>query len=100
MKKSSLVLISILVICSANIAWCSSDSGYEALSFRCGTDIVKPGDKSFQVLQRCGEPNVKERLTGTSDFQAYRWVYGPDAGVYYVLTFWADVLKKIEFYRR
>lgn len=73
-----------------------------AYAFRCGTKIVEPGDKTFEVLQKCGEPVLKEvvgyRLNKTKDieFEIKEWVYGPRGGSYYFLTFHGTTLINVE----
>ncbi|MEM7427375.1 MAG: DUF2845 domain-containing protein [Pseudomonadota bacterium] len=31
-------------------------------SLRCGDRLIKVGDTKYKVLQRCGQPNYRERL--------------------------------------
>jgi hypothetical protein len=68
-------------------------------SLRCGTRLVQVGDPCVKVLNLCAEPNVKTRESGTSELKIEKWVYGPIGGYQYTLTFWDDVLKKIEGWR-
>lgn len=36
-----------------------------AQAFRCGTDLVHPGDRPHDVVLKCGEPDFRERHAGT-----------------------------------
>jgi hypothetical protein len=60
--------------------------------FRCGTYLVSKMDQSFQVLQKCGEPQSKENISGADGPVMEKWVYGPSEGYYTILTFRDDVL--------
>ena len=74
-------------------------------SMRCSNGIINEGNTSFEVLQKCGEPNRKEIIpqqidsTGNS-FQnsatVEHWVYGPSNGAYRLLKFIDGILVKIE----
>lgn|GEM_PF-3618640 len=33
-----------------------------AFAFRCGVHLVKTGDKTFEIIQRCGDPVSKETV--------------------------------------
>jgi hypothetical protein len=63
---------------------------------------VKIGDKTFEVTQRCGEPISKETVgytlteRGTRELEIKEWIYGPQNGVYYYLTFHGTTLVQIE----
>lgn len=73
-----------------------------ALAFRCGTELVEIGDKTFEVTQRCGEPVAKETVgytlnrQGNRELEIKEWIYGPKDGYYYYLTFHGTSLVKIE----
>ena len=76
-----------------------------AESFRCGSDIIRPGYDSYTVLRRCGEPVHKEvlgyKLAGDRSREAKieRWIYGPDSGYYTYLRIEGGVVKTVQFVR-
>ncbi len=37
-------------------------TGVMASTFRCGSQLVSLGDRSFQVLKKCGEPVARETV--------------------------------------
>ena len=45
-----------------------------ARSIRCGTQLVRVGDPTIQLLQRCGEPDLKE-LLNTDGLIVQKWTY-------------------------
>lgn len=75
----------------------------QAATFRCGSKLVSLGDRTFQVLQKCGEPSYREALGyELSDYPYYRreapiseWVYGPRNGFIYFLRFEGNRLAQI-----
>lgn len=74
----------------------------QADSLRCGSQLVGVGDRSFEVLQKCGEPTFRD-LVGYSlspnerqEFKVEEWVYGPDSGMLTILTFEGNRLRTIE----
>ena len=77
-----------------------------AWALRCGNDLVSIGDHSFQVIEKCGEPIVKEFVGYTlqknlrREFVIEKWVYGPKAGYYDVLIFVGGVLKEMSSVKR
>ncbi|MBN1842922.1 MAG: DUF2845 domain-containing protein [Deltaproteobacteria bacterium] len=75
----------------------------DVFAFRCGVHLVKTGDKTFEVIQRCGDPVSKETvgytLTTTGkrrELEIKEWIYGPTNGYYYYLTFHGTTLVNIE----
>ncbi len=71
--------------------------------WNCGNLTVKKRVHSFKVLEHCGEPVSKENIghNGAHNSGATReeWVYGPDAGYYYVVYITAGVVEKVESFR-
>jgi hypothetical protein len=73
-----------------------------AFAFKCGTNLVKTGDKTFEVIKKCGEPISKEvvgyRLTKDKnvEFEIKEWVYEHKGGRHYFLTFHGTTLVNIE----
>lgn len=86
------VLLLLMALLWANQSW----------AFRCKNNLIKEGDFSFEVLERCGEPVIKEVLGYTvsskhnREFVIERWVYRPQGSYYQILTFVAGVLENIE----
>ncbi len=74
-------------------------------TWRCGQSLISTGDRSFEVIQRCGTPAIRDVVGYTTDdngnrqMQIEEWVYGPESGAYHILTFIGNQLKTIEFRR-
>lgn len=93
----------------SNIALCILLSmlsvGAMASTFRCGTQLVSLGDRSFQVLRKCGEPVVREAVGYTvgeynrQELPIEEWVYGPRNGMLYFLRFIGGRLVSIDSQR-
>lgn len=73
-----------------------------AETMRCGSGLVSLGDRTFEVLQKCGEP-VHRDLVGYTlgsydrrEFTVEEWVYGPNNGMLSILTFEGNRLVRIE----
>lgn len=72
-------------------------------SWRCGQNLINVGDSSFEVLARCGKPDLREQVgyiiddAGHREIALQEWVYGSTNGAYCVLTFAGTILKDIEF---
>ena len=45
-----------------------------ARSMRCGNQLVQVGDPTIELLQRCGEPDLKE-LLNTDGLIVEKWTY-------------------------
>ena len=71
-------------------------------AMRCGGNLVQEGDYKFEVLDKCGEPDLKELVgyvvnrRGDREMKIELWIYGPRRGLYYVLHFEGATLKRIE----
>lgn len=74
----------------------------EAESMRCGSRLVSLGDRTFEVLSKCGEPRYRDPVgysLGGNERREYsieEWVYGPNNGMLSILTFEGNRLKRIE----
>lgn len=72
-----------------------------ASTFRCGSNLVSLGDRSFTVLRLCGEPVARDALGYTvsgynrQELPIEEWVYGPKGGMYHYLRFVGGELVKI-----
>ena len=63
---TSLAALTGLVLLMAVPSW--------ARSIRCGNQLVRVGDPTIQLLQRCGEPDLKE-LLNTDGLIVQKWTY-------------------------
>ena len=63
---TSLAALTGLVLLMAVPSW--------ARSIRCGNQLVRVGDPTIQLLQRCGEPDLKE-LLNTDGLIVEKWTY-------------------------
>lgn len=74
-------------------------------SMRCGTQLVTKGDRAYQVLRKCGEPDYREVVGYTSGYYHRHemliedWIYGPKHGAFRILHFEGNRLKHIEMRR-
>lgn len=70
-------------------------------TLRCGSQLVSVGDRSGEVLQKCGEPvsrdllGYKKSANRREEFQVEEWTYGPNSGMYQYLRFEGNRLKAI-----
>lgn len=46
-------------------------------SLRCGPHLVRVGDLKPDVLAKCGEPEIKEVVSGADERRVEQWVYRP-----------------------
>ena len=65
-------------------------------AWRCGNLLVRPGVQKAAVLLYCGEPAYREDLGQRGGEKAERLIYGPEWGMYYLLTFEGGALSKID----
>jgi hypothetical protein len=63
---TSLLAVIIIIVLMA--------SAGRAGSMRCGTEIVRVGDPTIEVIQKCGEPDLKE-LIKTNGLIVEKWTY-------------------------
>lgn len=91
MQRIICTTITLLLFIMVHNAY-SAGTGEIESDFRCGTYLVSKMDQSFQVLQKCGEPQSKENISGADGPVMEKWVYGPSEGYYTILTFRDDVL--------
>jgi len=70
-------------------------------TLRCGSQLVSVGDRSSEVLQKCGEPvsrdllGYKKSANRREEFQVEEWTYGPNGGMYQYLRFEGNRLREI-----
>ncbi len=68
-----------------------------ASSMRCGQNVIQQGATKLEVLKHCGEPDMKDQISGYEDINTEIWYYDRDpTGFLYILTFRASRLVKIE----
>ncbi|UZE11137.1 DUF2845 domain-containing protein [Pseudomonas sp. B21-053] len=70
-------------------------------TLRCGSQLISVGDRSSEVLQKCGQPVSRDALgykrsaNRREEFQVEEWTYGPNNGMYQYLRFEGNRLKEI-----
>jgi hypothetical protein len=70
-------------------------------TLRCGSQLISVGDRSSEVLQKCGEPvsrdvlGYKRSANRREEFQVEEWTYGPNSGMYQFLRFEGNRLTQI-----
>jgi hypothetical protein len=95
----------ILLICTAIIFLAIGICGASG-SMRCGNSYVKAGDRTFQVQERCGAPKSKQTVGYTIDDNKKRellieeWVYGPEGGYYFTITFIGGQVSQVSSQRQ
>lgn len=88
------------VLISLTLALAASQAS-AADTLRCGSQLVSVGDRSSEVLQKCGEPvsrdllGYKRSANRREEFQVEEWTYGPNGGMYQYLRFEGNRLKQI-----
>lgn len=82
-----------LTLAASNVA--ASDT------LRCGSQLISLGDRTSEVLQKCGEPvsrdvlGYKRSANRREEFQVEEWTYGPNNGMYQYLRFEGNRLRQI-----
>jgi len=70
-------------------------------TLRCGSQLISVGDRSSEVLQKCGQPVARDGLgykrsaNRREEFQVEEWTYGPNGGMYQYLRFEGNRLVQI-----
>ena len=84
------IMVSVAIFVPA-VADCSS-----ARTIRCGTEIVSVGDPTIELLQKCGEPDLKE-LIKTNGFIIEKWTYNCGSVRFMkILTLKGGIVQRIE----
>ena len=84
----SLAALTSIVLLVAAPSW--------ARSIRCGNELVRVGDPTIKLLQRCGEPDLKE-LLNTDGPIVERWTYNCGSLRFMrIITLRGGVIRKIE----
>ncbi|WP_252272822.1 DUF2845 domain-containing protein [Pseudomonas subflava] len=89
---NKLLLASLLVVVASNA---------QAATLRCENGIADRGDRTSEVLRKCGTP-VSQSVTGyvldnngNHKFVKEEWVYGPRSGMIYFLQFEGERLVRV-----
>ncbi|WP_223463668.1 MULTISPECIES: DUF2845 domain-containing protein [unclassified Pseudomonas] len=88
------LLAGLVLALSASQAWAAD-------TLRCGSQLISVGDRSSEVLHKCGEPvsrdllGYKRSADRREEFQVEEWTYGPNGGMYQYLRFEGNRLKQI-----
>ncbi|MDX5370902.1 MAG: DUF2845 domain-containing protein [Pseudomonadaceae bacterium] len=93
MQGRLLVIASLLLACATHV---------HASSLRCPKGIASTGDRSVEVLNKCGEP-VSKTVVGyvvsqrlNVEVPQEEWVYAPEGGMQYFLLIEGGVLTRID----
>ncbi|MCK1793264.1 DUF2845 domain-containing protein [Pseudomonas violetae] len=74
---------------------------WAADTLRCGSQLISVGDRSGEVLQKCGQPVARDALgykrsaNRREEYQVEEWTYGPNGGMYQFLRFEGNRLVQI-----
>jgi hypothetical protein len=69
-----------------------------ASTLRCGTHVIRTGDTKLEVLEKCGEPKLKEVVSGADERLVEQWFYRESSRQFTnILTFQGTELIRIEF---
>lgn len=65
-------------------------------TIRCGTEIVRVGDPTIELIQKCGEPDLRE-LIKTDGFIIEKWTYNCGSVRFMkILTLKGGIVQRIE----
>lgn len=93
MKLGSAILISTVAIMGLTLLMAVPTL---AQTMRCGTEIVRVGDPTIELLQKCGEPDLKELLK-TNGFILEKWTYNCGSARFMkILTLKGGVIQRVE----
>ncbi|WP_130908592.1 MULTISPECIES: DUF2845 domain-containing protein [unclassified Pseudomonas] len=87
-------LLALALTAAASQAWAAD-------TLRCGSQLISVGDRSSEVLQKCGDPvsrdllGYKRSANRREEFQVEEWTYGPNGGMYQYLRFEGNRLVQI-----
>jgi hypothetical protein len=79
----------------------TANQALAADTLRCGSQLISVGDRSSEVLHKCGEPvsrdllGYKRSADRREEFQVEEWTYGPNGGMYQYLRFEGNRLVQI-----
>jgi hypothetical protein len=78
-----------------------ASQAFAADTLRCGSQLISVGDRSSEVLHKCGEPvsrdllGYKKSANRREEFPLEEWTYGPNGGMYQYLRFEGNRLVQI-----
>jgi len=88
LRLMSLAAVTSIILLVAAPSW--------ARSIRCGNELVRVGDPTIELLQRCGEPDLKE-LLNTDGLIVEKWTYNCGSLRFMrIITLKGGVVEKIE----
>jgi hypothetical protein len=95
-------LLGLAVVLTAAVTGATAGSLSPSIGsgFRCGNLLMSEGVDKLQVLSSCGQPVATEKSYIDQYGEVEKLVYGPDAGYYHVLYFFAGKLIGIEEIRQ
>jgi hypothetical protein len=70
-------------------------------TLRCGSQLISVGDRSSEVLHKCGQPTARDDLgykrsvNRREEYPVEEWTYGPNSGMYQYLRFEGNRLVQI-----
>lgn len=71
--------------------------GADLPSMRCGDLLVLPGENKLEVLSRCGEPHLRERISGSDAASEEVWIYDwPERNAQKLLRFEGVTLVNVQ----
>ncbi len=74
----------------------------QAETLRCGSQLISTGDRTFEVERKCGTPVQRDLIGHTlgpyarQELVIEEWLYGPNNGMFSILTFQGNRLVRIE----
>ncbi len=78
------------------LACCAVSAVANESSYQCSNGIVQPGDATYTVKEKCGEPNSVEAISGGgADLVEQNWYYGGGTRLPYVLRIKGGELTQI-----
>ena len=84
------------IVITPTVASAGSRNPSLGSGFRCGNLLMDEGVDKLQVLANCGDPVASEKTWIDKYGEVEKLVYGPDAGYYNILYFFAGKLIQIE----
>jgi hypothetical protein len=91
---------SLLLAGNLNYAYAGNYSPSIGSGFRCGNLLMSEGLDKLQVLASCGQPKASEKSYIDQYGEVEKLVYGPQAGYFYILYFFAGKLIGVEEVRQ
>lgn len=93
MKRKAVKLLGLTVLASLYVLLAAPTW---ARSMRCGSELVRVGDPTIELLQRCGEPDLRELLK-TDGLILEKWTYNCGSLRFMrIITLRGGVVKRIE----